>query len=782
MRQLSRSDLLSFQNTAASAIASMILEYPSDKFKPKYDSDTGNLLPFLCRLSAITGSGKTPMLAVAASDLKDGIILWTTNRGAVISQTLANLRPGGIYADLLPQGTQVLSIPEMSDADWSETVHRKEGLTILLSTVAAFNRDGDVLRIHRDRGDGVTPWRQLSGDTDDKRHRSLYIFYDEAHGTTEKQFQKLLELNPQAFVLASASALPDDLNELLPGKSHEDLEASLKARTVDVPTKEVVASGLLKQRLYFVDCNISQADAIREANDKWRELDSKFAPQHLTPIICFIVNETLRGVDVWEQLVSLGVSKNRIAVHLDGARDVIVSRRGQTLGLIDTYSGKKPAQRSPEVLREAGYSHIIWNLTLREGWDEPMAYVAYLDSRGKSQVDIVQKIGRFVRQPEGKPFEDPDLNSAFFYFNITDQEFENLLRDTQREMEGEGYELIGFKQGKAPPPSREVAPSATVTLERIAPWFGDDIQTLDRIVTDLVPGFSDDALHAKGRVSKRVLDLRKMSEDKSQRSDQERDASESITVWDFLTTRLRAIDDRIVNERYTLFSPQLREHAKMRQRVQYGSDAMRQLTSLVDMIVAKLNEEFRLVSMGKLKPFVIQPFKLVAPNASGTSDIIRERYKVRSYTNALHPEYNGMNSFEVQIADALDSLGKRWCRNPSRGNGYSIPIPQLGSGTDAFYPDFLLWNGQDVWALDPKGKHLTTEAITRKLLDLQTISRLKVKLQVAFMVEGHGTVDRFGHYDAGTPGGCTLIRRTSAGIKHSHHSSPIEMAQSLLKP
>ena len=33
------------------------------------------------------------------------------------------------------------------------------------------------------------------------------------------------------------------------------------------------------------------------------------------------------------------------------------------------------------------------------------------------------KIGRFVRQPDASPFSDPDLNSAYFYFNVSAPKF-----------------------------------------------------------------------------------------------------------------------------------------------------------------------------------------------------------------------------------------------------------------------------------------------------------------------------------------------------------------------
>src|SRR5215470_10651314 len=122
MSLITRNDLKPFQERSASALATMIQEYPSARLRARYDQETGEKLPFLCRLRAITGAGKTPILALTAQHLKTGVILWTTNRGAVISQTLVNLRSGGKYAALLPEGTQVYLLSEMSGSDWEQAM------------------------------------------------------------------------------------------------------------------------------------------------------------------------------------------------------------------------------------------------------------------------------------------------------------------------------------------------------------------------------------------------------------------------------------------------------------------------------------------------------------------------------------------------------------------------------------------------------------------------------------------------------------------------------------
>ena len=242
-----------------------------------------------------------------------------------------------------------------------------DGLTIMLSTVAAFNQDGDNLKIHQKYGD-VTRWDMLGGKTSDGRVRRCTSSMTRATEQLSTSFKNCANSTPKAFILASASPLPEDLADLLSGKTPEKRRESLAARTVAVSTKEVVRAGLLKNRLYFIDCNTAKADAIREANKNGKISRLSYARSVEHQSLAFIVNKTARGVDIWEQLVQLGVHSSKIAVHLNGARDVIFDRQGTASSLIDTYSGKRTQDRSPEALVSAGYTHIIWNLTLREGW------------------------------------------------------------------------------------------------------------------------------------------------------------------------------------------------------------------------------------------------------------------------------------------------------------------------------------------------------------------------------------------------------------------------------
>jgi type III restriction enzyme len=57
--------------------------------------------------------------------------------------------------------------------------------------------------------------------------------------------------------------------------------------------------------------------------------------------------------------------------------------------------------------------------------------------------------------------------------------------------------------------------------------------------------------------------------------------------------------------------------------------------------------------------------------------------------------------------------------------------------TASFYPDFIVWKGNMVYCLDTKGSHLLSDAVARKLFDIQDGG--KTRVHVRFISEGRQT-------------------------------------------
>jgi type III restriction enzyme len=151
-----------------------------------------------------------------------------------------------------------------------------------------------------------------------------------------------------------------------------------------------------------------------------------------------------------------------------------------------------------------------------------------------------------------------------------------------------------------------------------------------------------------------------------------------------------------------------------------GSNAAVHVATVAAQVVDAFLENVRLTQKSR-DPYVVGP------------QLVREEGLIR-YGNSLHEGYDGLNGFEKDFAQALDGIALPWCRNPSR-TGYKIPLATMGP-TVYFYPDFLIWSGDDVFALDTKGGHLISEAASRKLLWIEPPTNATTRVFVRLVAEG----------------------------------------------
>src|SRR5713226_3146610 len=95
-------NLFPFQEAAIQEIRNKFLRY-----KDAPNMTEGKVDPFIQFLRAITGAGKTPILAATINEISLAynsapVVLWTSKTAAVVGQTLTNLDNGGKYHSFLP--------------------------------------------------------------------------------------------------------------------------------------------------------------------------------------------------------------------------------------------------------------------------------------------------------------------------------------------------------------------------------------------------------------------------------------------------------------------------------------------------------------------------------------------------------------------------------------------------------------------------------------------------------------------------------------------------------
>ena len=98
-------ELFAFQREASSQIADRFIQYQGDEV-PKGTKKRPEWVPFFQSLAALTGAGKTVILADAVAQMSAvtdvaPVILWLSRGRVVVAQTYENLQAGGKVSHIL---------------------------------------------------------------------------------------------------------------------------------------------------------------------------------------------------------------------------------------------------------------------------------------------------------------------------------------------------------------------------------------------------------------------------------------------------------------------------------------------------------------------------------------------------------------------------------------------------------------------------------------------------------------------------------------------------------
>lgn len=694
---MSRLELLGFQQEAADKLVDSAVNY----FTAGHDVMGGRPIPFVGQLKAVTGAGKTPILATVVGRLNPAIVLWTTKFGSVVDQTVSNLAAGGKYHHLLgSDSVEVINFSDIqSPARWQRILESKEGLTILVSTVAAWNSSvkDDRLNVHRsdpnsDWGD-KSRWEQLKT----LRQRPLYVVYDEAHNTTTEQVELLDDLDPSGFFIASASPVKGKLQSYLTLLSEEQR----KQRITSVNTRAVVDAQLLKSTISLADYDSSVDEMVKDVVERRKFIEQRLVElgSATVPKAIYVVetsNITAKGaeprpVTIWKMLVNeCGVSPDSIAICTNTKELPKDAVRVQT---VDKLSDK--------------FTHIIFNKKLQEGWDDPSVYVCYFDGKTDSATRIQQVIGRALRQPNVRHLSDENLNTAYFFVNCPNEALEKIVDQLKEELaiykDGapDDFEPFQFKEERKALPK---IPLKTEWAHKLkAPRLQLELPTGDSLrglIKKRTYGFSSEDRMASGRALVNVVSVR--TGDVEQ---QTRDLLEDMRVrcGAYLQEQIRIMSKNCSDS----LPPSIFLNSKLDKTACYKSKALEHYRDLAIDVVREYENHVQLRELAdpESSEYIVGPYP---PSGSVPKDF---KHAGHSYYDA-----KAFNPDELEMAKALDKFADYvWVRNKDRV-GYGIPLPIKSGSSSTFYPDFLWWVKNTVWALDPTGKHILEEKIRTKLL------------------------------------------------------------------
>ncbi len=711
-------NLFRFQLSASTEIADKFSKYSEDPLLVTLTKK----VPFYQNISAITGSGKTLILCDAVAQIRshlpiEPIVLWLSKGKVVVWQTYNNLSSGK-YAELV-SGFVVKPLTECKQSDIKNS---SSGL-ILVATVGKFNQvdkeggDRKIYQLALDFAE-TSLWEMLKKrNNSEGRRRQLIIVYDEGHNLSNQQTNLLLELNPDALIAASATMrIPDALNTIITRLRQDKRWLNDDFVTV-INSSDVVTSGLIKKHLLLGGYVTPMEIAIDEMLENMHRvvgaadnLGLPFKPKAIYVSQTNVVSgkgnvdnvhspfeqRQARPILIWRHLVeNRGIDPSTIAVYCNLKFDPkfppppsFVLFAGGDSDYDDFISGN--------------YQHIIFNLSLQEGWDDPACYFAYIDKDMGSKEQVTQIVGRVLRQPDAQHYPDPSLNTAHFYIRTDEKKvFEEVLEEVKRKIIAETPEItltvFDGKKGSAskltlPPKKARELPEASIDSTHA-------IEPIRKIISS-IQDFRRDTINTIGRGGRiQVLQTIGLNG---------KEIEEWVEIEHSNRVTARWIFAREIQKTYAKAINLCDiENPKFDALVEYNSPAAEYIKEAANKVVCAYIDNSS----------VIQNFA----NPIYVPSVAVDPYNVIRFSNALHDGYSDLNTLEKEFALALDKSKHLWFRNPSRGL-FEVPLLAKG-GSKNFNPDFIVYTDKEIIAIDTKGDHLIVEDAGRKLFYIEKIGK-----------------------------------------------------------
>lgn len=722
--------LFDFQQQAAAQIAERFSHYYANR-PMRGTARRPVAVPFYQALASLTGSGKTAILAEAVSQIYPQlplrpIVLWVSRGRVVVSQTYANLQDGGKYRHLLGD----FDIRLLSDFDTHEASDESRSL-LYFATVGTFNQKDKekggrlIFRAEIDTAE-ESVWEALKArETKAGIRRPLLVVYDEGHNLSDQQTGLLMDLEPDALLMASATMrIPDALSRVLDALRDEGLKDG--DLTTYVASSDVAESGLVKRDVVMGGYEAAMEKTVDDLLKDMKRAQKASRSLGLTirPKAIYVCKTNIKETNSFQRDDPRRPFSQREAPPILIWRYLVEEQRvpSESIAVYSnlTFDKNYPppsefvhfrgAESDYERFIEHPYEHIIFNLRLQEGWDDPECYFAYIDKSMGSAIQVEQIIGRVLRQPDARHHENDVLNTAHFYVRVDKKGvFSEIADNVRNSLSDEGLDvrISTYVSGTKAKP-KELPPRKDRRVPHVYLDAAAALKPVQNVIDKMNNYNGDTAGNTVSKGSRALVQQRVGDGSQSQLKWVPYEHNNAVSArWLFQLEVSRQFPRAL--------EVASSDDPKFDARIELGSRAHEHISQTANQVVDAYLQNVRLGERTH-NPYVVDA-ATVDPS------------KIVKFSNSVHAGYSGLNALELQFARALDATRFTWCRNPAR-SGYPIPLLTRGQ-TRTFYPDFLVWRGNVVFAIDPTGQHLLKEKTARKLFSIvpgKTKQRVVIRL------------------------------------------------------
>lgn len=674
------------------------------KYNQQKDGTRDNFIIF----KSPTGSGKTIMMAeflkriIANNDDKNSVFVWVAPRDlhnqskAKIEKYLKNFPYRIIDKNSL---TAEPFLPnDLFFFNWEKGITKKDGIW------------NNILVRENETGVNLQDIFQKTQD----ENRNIILIVDESHqGLYAERTQEFVNeiINPNTVIMVSATPKPAPTT-------------ANSVNTVKVDFAEVVNSGLIKKDT-IINADLDNVNsetttnAILEACLK-KQTELKELNPEINPLILVQLpneKETLSELDkTTKDFVEQYLYEQKITYE-NGKLAVWLSNEKKNLDNILDFDSQVQV--------------LIFKQAIALGWDCPRASIMAMFRENKSDSFQIQTVGRILRMPEAKHYENEKLNSAYIYTAL-DQISISGESDSEK-----GYfnfhtmrisEIAKNNNVKLPSVFLNRTDQHTLTREHFSPIF----------IQKLLKAFEIDGTEMVDEVRRKIDDKLEIYDDELKRDIVVNEVIKNLETYDGTTSQVVKIQKDSSHEEIEYIFEQIirswclpygieKSKAKIKnalfQVFEMGNFTIKEVKKFI--VCSKSNFDFihKIIALSKdeyepIRQKVDDDKREKTENVFSVpdSDIVNESFSKENFSKyALSPCFIKYDSeLEKVFAKYLEQQEKViwWYKN---GEGYGKYFGILYQDSEnkerVFYPDFIVKTTDKLWIIDTKSGFTAKDAI-----------------------------------------------------------------------
>lgn len=364
---------------------------------------------------APTGAGKTVMASQMLNDLTEEL----QSRGDCPYQQVA-------YIWIAPNKLHQQSYFKMKDF-FSETHLLRPVMYDELDQSEGFIKPGEILFVNwesinkeknvmvRDSEQSMSVY-EITRRTQEEQGLPIVVVIDEEHlfwsKSADKSAKVLQKINPKVEIRISATP-----------KSHSD-------NVVNIPREHVVKEEMIKRQVImnpdiakgFNDESELNQHLIAKALEKRNQLAEAYkkAGANINPLLLIqLPNDTSETMSSEDLAIA-----EQVKTYLRAVKN-ITEENGRLAVWLSKEKANLANLEAPDNLAEV----LLFKQAIALGWDCPRAAVLLIFRKLQSDTFTIQTVGRILRMPEQKFYQDELLNIGYVYTDISKDKIQIVAED-----------------------------------------------------------------------------------------------------------------------------------------------------------------------------------------------------------------------------------------------------------------------------------------------------------------------------------------------------------------